>query len=163
MPAIQPVARVGDIGEGSMRGARDRHGKNRGFTLIEVMVALAIALIALEVLFGGVASSLRAARDTAVLDRMISRAESRLAAISDPAMVMGEREGDDREGYRWRTRVAFLGAAPAPPTARPGPWSHGTGLYAVSVTVFQGEGSRRRRFELDSARLGPLPHSDPAP
>lgn len=139
-----------------------RHG-NRGFTLIEVMVALAITLIALEVLFSGIASSLRIARTAAIQDRAISRAESHLAAIADPALILGQREGDDGAGYRWRTRVAFLGAAPAPATARPGPWSHGTGLYAVSVTVFWHEDRGERSFELDSARLGPVPGSGSAP
>jgi general secretion pathway protein I len=147
-----------------MTGEAQRH-RDRGFTLIEVMVALAITLIALEVLFGGIASSLRIARATSVRDQAISRAESHLAAISDPALVLGEHEGDDGAGYRWRTRVAFLGAAPAPApaTARPGPWSRGTGLYAVSVSIFWRENRGERSFELDSARLGLVPGIGSAP
>jgi general secretion pathway protein I len=144
-------------GENRMPGTRDRRSGDRGFTLIEVMVALVITLISLEVLFGGVAGSLRAARSTSVWDRAISRAESRLASVSDPALVLGERQGDDGDGYRWRTRVTFLGAAPAPGADRPGPWSRGTGLYAVSVTISWGAGGGEHSFELNSARLGFVP------
>lgn len=145
-----------------MTGGTRRH-RHRGFTLIEVLVALAITLIALEVLFDGIASSLRIARATSVRDQAISRAESHLAAISDPAQVLGEHEGDDGAGYRWRTRVAFLGAAPAPVTARPGPWARGTGLYTVSVTIVWRENRGERSFELDSARLGLVPGAGSAP
>jgi general secretion pathway protein I len=136
---------------------RPRQRNDQGFTLIEVMVALVITLVALEVLFSTVGSSLRIARTTSVWDRVISRAESRLASVSDPALVLGERQGDDGDGYRWRTRVTFVSAAPAPRTGVPGPWSRGTGLYAVSVTIFWRDGSSERSFELDSARLGLVP------
>lgn len=146
-----------------MRSARHPRSDNNGFTLIEILVALVITLVALEVLYGGIASALGIARNTATWDRAISHAESHLTAISDPSLVLGEREGDDRDGYRWRSRVAFLGAAPAPRAARAGPWSHGTGLYAISVTVFWRDGRRERSFVLDSARLGLVPGSDSGP
>jgi len=139
-----------------MRGARDGRCRNRGFTIIEVMVALVILLIALQVLFGGIFNSLGTARSTATWARAVSRAESHLAAITDPAMILGERQGEDGAGYRWRTRVAFLGAAPAPGGGRAGPWVRGTGLYAVSVAIFWNEGRTEQSFVLDSARLGPI-------
>ena len=83
-------------------------------------------------------------------------AESHLAAIVDPTSVLGERQGDDGEGYRWRTHVSLLGAAPAPRPVRGGPWAHGSGLYAVSVTISWQDGRSEQSFELDSARLGPV-------
>jgi prepilin-type N-terminal cleavage/methylation domain-containing protein len=144
-----------------MRGScqNDRH--DRGFTLIEVMVALTICLVAMVVLFDGIASSLRAAHKTAARDRAITRAESRLASLGALTLVPGERSGDDGDGYRWQTRIAFLGAAPAPPTVREGPWLHGTGLYAVSVIITWNDGRLEQRLSLDSARLGTLPSSGP--
>ena len=120
------------------------------------MVALVILLIALQVLFGGVVSSLRTARSTATWVKAVSRAKSHLAEITDPSRVTGERQGDDGDGYRWRTRVAFLGAAPAPRAARAGVWARGTGLYAVSVTISWDAGRAEQSFVLDSARLGPV-------
>lgn len=139
-----------------MQRVRDSRCGDQGFTILEVMVALVILLIALQVLFGGIASSLRTARNTADWARAISRAESHLAAITDPALVQGEHQGDDGDGYRWRTRVAFLGAAPAPSPTRGGPWARGTGLFAVSVTIFWQEGDAEQSFALNSARLGPM-------
>lgn len=129
---------------------------NRGFTLVEVLVALVIALIALGVLFGGVASSLRTARETALWGRAIETAESRLAAIADPASALGEHEGEASDGFRWRTSVAFISAAAAPNPARRGIWARGTGLYAVSVTVLWQDGGAEQQFKLDSAMLGPV-------
>jgi general secretion pathway protein I len=146
-----------------MRRGGDPSRKIRGFTLIEVMVALAIALIALEVLFGGVSGSLRTAHDTAAWERAISRAESHLAATTDPARVLGLREGDDGDGYRWRTQISLLGSAPAPPGGRVGQWSHGTGLYGISVTVFWRDGRAERHFVLNGAELGPMPYQDSGP
>jgi general secretion pathway protein I len=136
-------------------------GDDRGFTLIEVLVALVITLIALDVLSGGIVSSLRTAHDTAVWDQAVSRAESHLAAITDPGRVLGERRGDDGGGYRWRTQVAFLGSAPAPNVSRGGLWARGTGLYAVSVTEFWQAGHTEQSFVLNSARLGPVPGAEP--
>jgi prepilin-type N-terminal cleavage/methylation domain-containing protein len=101
---------------------RDNRNDTRGFTVIEVMIALVVTLIALDVVFGGIVTSLRTVNTTASWDSAISRAESHLAAITDPPLAVGERQGDDGDGYRWRTRVAFLGSAhaPAPPAAVPG-------------------------------------------
>jgi prepilin-type N-terminal cleavage/methylation domain-containing protein len=132
---------------------------DRGFTLIEVLAGLVITLIALAVLTGGVSSSLRTAADTAHWSRAISLAESHLAAITDPRRVLGERQGRDGDGFRWLTRVAFVTSAPAPDAVRGGPWSRGTGLYDVSITIFWRQGGTERSFVLPGARLGPLPGS----
>lgn len=140
---------------------RDNRNDTRGFTVIEVMIALVVTLIALDVVFGGIVTSLRTVNTTASWDSAISRAESHLAAITDPPLAVGERQGDDGDGYRWRTRVAFLGSAHAPSAARGGPWARGTGLYTVSVTIFWHDGHGERRFVLDSARLGTVAASGP--
>jgi general secretion pathway protein I len=129
--------------------------------LIEVMIALVITLIAVGVLSGGIASALRAAHDTARWTRAMSRAESHLAALTAPGMSMGEREGEEADGYRWRTRVAFVTSASGPGTGRPGPWTRGTGLYAVSVTISWQDGGHEQHFVLNSVRLGPVPGAPP--
>lgn len=139
------------------RGPRRGRWGDRGFTVIEVLIALVIMLIALNVLTGGIVSSLRTAEDTATWDRAVSRAESHLAAITNPSLVLGEREGQEGDGFRWRTRVALLASASAPGSARGGVWARGTGLYSVSVTLFWQHGRSSHSFELDSARLGPIP------
>jgi prepilin-type N-terminal cleavage/methylation domain-containing protein len=149
--------RLPDQSAASAASSQRAHHLHRGFTLLEVLVALVITLMALDVLSGGVVTSLRTARDTATWSRAISRAESHLAELTDPRLSLGERKGDEGDGFRWRTRVAFLGSAPAPDVARGGLWAGGTGLYAVSVAIFWRDAGRERSFVLDSARLGPVP------
>ncbi len=134
---------------------------DNGFTMLEVLIALLIALLAIDVLAGSVAASLRVGHDTARLDNAVSRAESRQAMIVDPGAILGEHDGDDGDGYYWRTQVALLEAAPPPQSERGGRWARGTGLYAVTVTISWPEGRRTQRFVLRSARLGPMPEAPP--
>lgn len=133
-----------------------RRNGSRGFTLIEVLVALSITLIAVAVVSEAVSGVLRTARDTARWDHAVSRAQSRLAAVINPETILGERQGDEGDGYHWRTDVSFIGSAPAPNPARGGVWAHGTGLYAVTVVISWHDGRTPQRFVLRSARLGPV-------
>lgn len=139
-----------------MQHQRHSPRDNRGFTLIEVLVAFTITAIALGVLLRGIASSLRTAHEAALWNRAVAMAESQLDKIVDPASLLGERYGSTPDGWRWRTRVAFVAAAAAPNPRRGGSWALGTGLYRVSVTVFWSDGGAEQYFELDSARLGPV-------
>jgi general secretion pathway protein I len=133
----------------------------RGFTLIEVLVALAITLLAMGVVAGSVASSLRTASQTARWERAVSRAQSHLDAIVDPGKILGEHEGDEADGYHWRTNVAFITSARSPNPTRGNLWSSGTALYAVTVTISWHEGLMSRTFSVRSARLGPTPEAAP--
>ena len=78
-----------------------------GFTLLEVLVALAIAGLALVVLFRTGGDGLVAVDTAARYDEAVQRAQSHLAALGrDVALLEGETEGDDGGGYRWRLRIA---------------------------------------------------------
>ena len=138
-----------------MRGVRDGPGDERGFVLIEVLVALAITLLALDLLYGSIADALRIAHATAAWEVAVSRAQSHLAAIDNPAALPVVQSDDDGDGYHWSTRILVAGIAPAPAQARRGPWSRGTALYSVTVTISWKEGRSERRFVLNSALLGP--------
>jgi general secretion pathway protein I len=78
-----------------------------GFTLLEILVAFAIAAIALTALTAAVAGSLRSSRVASVTEQAISRAQSRLDAAS--LAPLGERSGDDGGGFRWREIVRQVG------------------------------------------------------
>jgi general secretion pathway protein I len=132
-----------------------------GFTLIEVLIALAITLLAMGVLAGGVASSLRTAGQTARWERAVSRAQSHLDAIANPSLVLGERQGEEADGYHWRTEVAFMASAPSPNPGRGGIWSRGSALYAITVAISWHDGAAPRRFVLRTARIGPVPGAAP--
>ena len=80
--------------------------KSAGFTLLEVLVALAIAGVALVALFQAAGRGLLATHAAAHYEEAVQRAQSHLAAIGrDVALLEGETEGDDGGGYRWRLRV----------------------------------------------------------
>src|SRR5436305_8251596 len=90
---------------------------NRGFTLLEVVVALAIAGLALVGMFRAGSGGLFAVDTAARAEEAVQRAQSHLAAVGhDAALVEGEFTGDDGGGFRWTLRVRPLTVrrSPAP-------------------------------------------------
>ena len=80
--------------------------RTAGFTLLEVLVALAIAGLSLIVLFRAGGDGLVATDTATRAEEAVERAQSHLAALGhDVALAQGESEGDDGGGYRWRLRV----------------------------------------------------------
>jgi prepilin-type N-terminal cleavage/methylation domain-containing protein len=129
-----------------------------GFTLIEVLVALAIVMLALVPLYAAIGSALTGARVTSGVQQAVSRAQSRLASLDNPRDALGERSGDDGEGFRWATRVRLIASAPPPSLAvADSAWAKGTGLYEVSVRIAWRDGLRERDVSLEGAVLGPVP------
>src|SRR5690242_4717851 len=87
----------------------DPSGGSRGFTLLEVVVALAIAGLALVGLFRAGSGGLFAVDTAARAEEAVQRAQSHLAAVGrDAALVEGEFTGDDGGGYRWALRIRPL-------------------------------------------------------
>src|SRR5881275_2314551 len=85
---------------------RSRPGQAFGFTLLEVVVAVAIASLALVGLFRAGSGGLFAADTAARVDEAIERAQSHLAAFGRSGAVRpGELAGDDGGGFSWRVRV----------------------------------------------------------
>jgi general secretion pathway protein I len=135
--------------------------RQRGFTLVEVLIALVITLLAVGAVAEAVASSLRTARQTAHWERAVSRAQSHFDEIINPGQMLGEHEGDEADGYHWRTNVAFITSAPSPNPTRGNLWSHGTALYAVTVTISWHDGAMPQTFSVRGAKLGPAPGAAP--
>ncbi len=134
--------------------------RERGFTLLEVLVAFGIAALSLGALTQGVMSGIWSARTSGHYQEAVSRARSRLAALGHgTALVPGEQEGDDGSGFRWRVRVVRLGAVAVPrDPARPNPAQmQGVALYAVSVGVSWRMDGGLREVVLDSRRVGTAP------
>ncbi len=102
-----------------------------GFTLLEVVVALAIAALALVGLFQAGSGGLFAADTAARAEEAVQRAQSHLAAIGrDAALVAGDSDGDDGGGYRWRLRVQPIATRPV---------GTADNLPATTITLFDVE------------------------
>jgi general secretion pathway protein I len=138
-----------------------------GFTLLEVVVALAIAALALVGLFHAAGGGLFAA-DTAVrIAEAVERAQSHLAAFTGSgAITPGRSAGDDGGGYRWEAEarpvaqqsVAVPGGG-SPPRA-PAPGAAAQTLYDVTVTISWPSGRTRRSVVLQTRRLGAAPGTE---
>ena len=126
-----------------------------GFTLLEVLVAFAIAALALGVLFEGAVGGLRSTRVADRTEEALSRAQSHLAAVGQGMPLgSGTQEGDDGGGYHWSVRIRPLRSAVST-SAR-------IVLYAVQVTESwdaAGGGDATRSVVLRTERLG-VAHGD---
>jgi prepilin-type N-terminal cleavage/methylation domain-containing protein len=116
-----------------------------GFSLVEVLCAMAIAAASLVVLSGGTAGSLKAAR---ALDMHLG-ARVILQSILEDELAAGETSPGVRQGdsgsYRWELEIAPTaeGAARLPPSHR---------MYRLTASVIWGKGNRASATVLKLAR-----------
>ncbi len=131
--------------------AKLRHGG--GFTLLEVVVALAIAGLALVGMFQAGSTGLVAADTAARAEEAVERAQSHLAAVGRNAtLTAGQFTDDDGGGYRWRLSVQPVASRQ---TAAPdGGSTTNTTLYAVEVEISWRGAGHRRSVVLKTLRLG---------
>lgn len=136
--------------------------RDRGFTLLEVLVAFAIAAPALALLYRQGVTSMGITRTAFSYQDALSRARSHLNALKDGALVAGERSGEDGAGFRWRTQVTPIGFVPPPRQQPPNSaYAGGTTLFAVKVDISWPGPSAPRTVTLESRRLGPAVASPP--
>lgn len=128
-------------------GARFMGEAQSGFTLLEVMAALAIAglgiLMALQLFSGGLTSA-KAARDytTAVLHAEDKMNETFL--LSDGAPEEGVRSGVAPDGYEWTVAVEKYDAEAAA-------YDRDIIVYKVAVKVRNPEG--RKEYSLETLKV----------
>lgn len=139
-----------DPGTIAIVGRRGADLPARGFTLLEIVVALAIAGLALVGLLRAGSGGVLAVDAAGRVDEATQRAQSHLAAFGRIAAITpGESEGDDGDGYRWRVRARPLAA-----------WQVGSAaaatitLFEVEITVSWKAGGGSRSVVLSSLRLG---------
>src|SRR6478672_6567641 len=131
----------------------DRAIRDNGFTLLEVVIALSIAGLALVGLFRAGSGGLFAVDTAARAEEAVQRAQSHLAAVGrDASMTEGEYTGEDGGGYRWRLRVRPLAERQAP--GQNGVSQASTTLLEVEVAISWPARSGERSVVLRTLRLG---------
>ena len=86
-----------------------------GFTLLEILIAFAIASIGLAVVYRGATDGWLGARLAERNIEAVARARSRLAAVCHGVRLMpGEQSGDDGGGFTWRTAISRAQTATIP-------------------------------------------------
>ena len=134
-----------------------RPRQDGGFTLLEALIAFAIAALALGVLFEGAGSALRLTEAAVRLDGAVSRAQSHYAAAAVLLGSEGERveEGEDGTLYHWRVRIVPVRRATVR-RASGGPdpaVTNAVRLYRIEVSERWTERGRDRVFRLSGERL----------
>jgi len=128
---------------------------DRGFTLLETLVAFTILSIALIPLFRGGFESLRAVDVAGQTEIAVALAQSRLRLFEELVEPGSqERQGDDGP-YHWLLRIVPLDSVPA--SAFGGKRQAPTVLYQVLATVSWETQGRRSSVRLDTRRLTPVP------
>ena len=132
-----------------MRSRGHLHGRQRGFSLLEILVAFAIAALALGMLYRVTGNNARQAGGLAQHERAMLLAESLLAA-HDTVPPQGLNESDQAAGYAWQLR-----SQPYPTPANSAPQA--ARLHEVQVSVHWLDGNTPRSFDLASLRPERLP------
>ncbi|MGI9499846.1 MAG: prepilin-type N-terminal cleavage/methylation domain-containing protein [Geminicoccaceae bacterium] len=119
--------------------------KAKGFTLLEVLIALIIFAIAFAALAGIFQTSLRQAAISDELREATVLAEAQLARFGkDLPLEPGRTEGISADGLLWAAEVSL---------ALPVDADSGIALYRISIEAGAGAASSRR-VELRTLRIG---------
>jgi general secretion pathway protein I len=122
--------------------------REAGFTLVEVIVALAILSTSLSVLLGIVSTGLLRTSSAERMAEAGSLAQSLLAEVGTRYPIgPGERSGEYADGYHWRLNLQPVGSDTE--------WEQrSVGLYEVSADIEWEDGEDRRSFRLNTLRIG---------
>lgn len=127
-----------------------KRSRQSGFTLLEVLVALAIMGLALGLLYRSSGASARGAGSIDQMQRAVVLAES-LRDLRDSVPAEGWNDRGVSAGYVWQVRSAPFSTGVQGANVPP--------LHEVHIAVFWGEGSGTR--QLDVMTL--LPEHQPVP
>lgn len=128
-----------------------------GFTLIEVLVALAIVGLALAGVAGVLGNGLIGHEAASGAEDALALAEERLATAATPgALRLGAAKGTYADRFAWQTTVAPYddGGNDAQSFDRKPDQPR---LYRVAVTVSWRDGHRERQLALTTLRLAAPP------
>ncbi len=151
-------------GERNVAGGLAPRDRDLGFTLLEMLIALAITGLAVGALLHGGIAGLTATRTAARYEEAVERARSHLAALADAGLLAPlDAAGDDGGGYRWTHRVATVSTDASSPGERPSSRAAGPAvtLYAVSVAITWTADGGTHGVRLDTERVAPAARTEP--
>jgi type II secretion system protein I len=120
-----------------------RGSHEAGFTLVEVLCALAISCVALVYLMQSLGGSQRAARQ--LEDQLDATIVARSILLQERQSPVTAPRAGEEGGYRWEVSVAPVNASLS--TVVPAGWA----LHRVIVRVYWGRGGV---LELETVKLG---------
>ena len=126
--------------------ASSRCRTHAGFTLLEVVIALALLGLVLAALSQGVRGALIGSDKAGGLQTALTLAESRLAELGVAGKLQPGTESGDVGGLHWTTRVEPYGEAQNAPDLPP--------LFQLRVTVSWRQRAAMRDVTLETLRLG---------
>lgn len=139
-------------GDHSVAAERGSCRGDPGFTLLEVIVALALAALAFVALFQAGSAGLMTVDEATRVEAAVDRAQSHLAEFAGTGTIApGESEGGDGDGYHWRLVARPIAAQPA---GAPDQTETPAKLFDIDVTVWWGTGRHLRSVELETERIG---------
>ncbi len=142
------------IGRGDgIIGAKAMVGRQRGYTLLEVIVAFSVLAVALTLLLGSLSGSTRQVRWASDAGRAALLAQSLLDQTGVGEVLQpGRSDGVLEDGrYRWSLDVAPF-VDPERPAMQAAD-AHSPRLLRVQLTLAWGEGGARERLQLSTLRL----------
>ena len=123
--------------------------KNRGMTLIEVLVAFIVLSVTMAVIMQIFSGGMRNARLAASYSRAVFLAESRLAAVGvEQPLAQGEEAGQVGGYLRWSVTITPVDDGVPERQLMP------VRLYQVRARVSWNEDALERQVELLSLRVG---------
>lgn len=117
--------------------------RQRGLTLLELLVALSIMAMSLGVLYRIMGSSARSADDIERYQRAVVLAQS-LLSLRDAVPESGWQQTGESAGYRWTINSAPYATGLSGPNIPP--------LHEVGISILWDAGGRQRSLELATLR-----------
>jgi general secretion pathway protein I len=128
---------------------REQARGDEGFTLVEVIVAIAILSVGLGVCLSMISSGVRQIAQAEKMAEAGSLVQSLLAEVGAAVPIQqGESAGQFPGGFNWQLTMNRYGDA-----GEREAWP--VGAYVISAEVTWDEGTQKRAYALTTLRLGP--------